>query len=200
MFLVLLVVGLVGLAVMAMPALGRHAGAVRGGHHAALHAGHIAKLAAGQAASKALVHASPTGMTRFLPSPRLVFSLVALYGAFGNVLVALELPVIAAALLAIVPAALVERFLVTPLWRFLFGFQGQPSGSLEELVLAEATAVTPFKKGKGIVSVVRDGRVVQFAARLVDAEANLPVKVGDRLRIEDIEPARERVTVSVPRE
>ena len=63
--------------------------------------------------------------------------------------------------------------------------------------MSEATAVTPFRGGRGLVSVVRDGRLVQFSARLIDTQASLPVRVGDRLRIEDVDAARERVTVSV---
>lgn len=203
MFLVLMVVGLVGLGVMALPALGRHGGVghgLRGVH--ALRVGHVARLATVRGvvnASHALAHTGTrtATMTRFLPSPRLVFSLLALYGAFGNVLVAAHLPAWTAALVATVPAGIVERFAVTPLWRTLFRFERQASGPLEELVMSEATAVTAFRGGRGVVSVVRDGRLVQFSARLIAADANLPVRVGDRLRIEDVEPARERVTVSV---
>ncbi|MEO6772117.1 MAG: hypothetical protein ABI467_03735 [Kofleriaceae bacterium] len=189
MFLILMVVGLAGLAVMALPALGRHGTVGHGAH--ALHAGHVAN------AGKALVHSRATAITRYVPSPRLVLSMLALYGAFGNVFVAAHLPAWSAALLAIVPAALVERFAITPIWRSLFRLELQASGPLGEIVMSEATAVTPFRSGRGVVSVVREGRLVQFSARLIEADANLPVRVGDRLRIEDVEGARERVTVSV---
>jgi hypothetical protein len=201
MFLTLMVVGLAGLVAMALPALARHGGA---GHaHAALHAGHVGKLAAPGHASTALVAAKatslarPSGVTRFLPSPRLVFSVAALYGAFGNVLLAAHFALGWAALAAIVPAALVERFAVTPLWRLVFRYQGQPSGPLADLVMSEATAVTGFRRGRGIVSLVREGRAVQFSARLIDTQIGVPVKVGDRLRVEDIDPERERLTVSI---
>ncbi len=199
-----MVVGLAALAAMALPALGRHANVGR----SALHAGHAATLAPVRAAAAlvpvrgtaaaqgALVHATPTGMTRFLPSPRLVFSLLALYGAFGNVLLAVHLAPLWAGLVAIVPAAIVERFAVTPVWRLLFRFQGHPSAPLETIVMSDATAVTGFRNGRGVVSVVRDGRLVQFSARLIDAQAHLDVRVGDSLRVEDVDPARERVTVS----
>ena len=200
MFLIVMVVGLVGLLVMALPALGRH-GTIGHGVHA-LRAGHVAKLApVGRIVTpgKALAHAGAqsTAVTRFVPSPRLVFSVLALWGAFGNVLVAAHLPAWAAALLALVPAALVERFAMTPLWRTLFKLELQAARPLAEIVMSEATAVTEFRRGRGLVSVVRDGRLVQFSARLIDAQATLPVRVGDRLRIEDVDPARERVTVSV---
>jgi hypothetical protein len=212
MFLTIMVVGLVGLLVMALPALGRHgAGQLgHGGHaaHGALHAGHVAKLAAhapathGQAlATQAHGHGpvvAQTSLTRFLPSPRLIFSLLALYGAFANALLrAAHLTPLIAALVALVPAAAVERFLVTPVWRLLFRFEGQPSSPLEVLILSEASAVTPFRNGRGIVALVRDGRTVQFSARLVDAQAGQAVRVGDRLRVEDVDAQHERVTVSV---
>jgi hypothetical protein len=195
MFLTLMVVGLAGLAAMALPALGRHGVA---GHHL-LHAGQVAKLAPTMLAAKstALVRVAPSGVTRFLPSPRLVFSLLALFGAFGNVFIAANFTPALAALAAIVPTALIERFAITPLWRLVFRYQGKPSGSLAEVVLSEATAVTAFRNGRGIVSLVRDGRSVQFSARLVDAQVGVPVQVGDRLRVEDIDSERERLTVSI---
>lgn len=187
MFLTLMVIGLAGLLVMAVPAFGRH-----GAPHHALLAGHVARLAAGQG-STALVQKLPA----ILPSPRTVFSVVALYGAFGNVLVAAHLGLGWAALAAIVPTAIVERFAVTPLWRLLFRFEGSPSTPLTTVVMSEATAVSAFRRGRGIVSLVRDGRLVQFSARLIDAQAGVPVRVGDRLRVEDIDPERERLTVSI---
>lgn len=195
MFLIVMVVGLAGLAVMALPALGRHTSL----GHSVLRAGHVGKLAGHVVTpGKALAHTSAqTTLTRFVPSPRFVFSLLALYGAFGNVLVAARLSLWVAALLAIVPAALLERFAMTPLWRTLFKLESQAARPLGEIVMSEATAVTAFRGGRGVVSVVRDGRLVQFSARLIDAQASLPVRVGDRLRIEDVDAARERVTVSV---
>lgn len=141
---------------------------------------------------------TPAGLLRFVPSPRAICSVLALYGAFGNALVhAGHLPFASAALVAAVPAWLFERFAVRPVWNLLFRFQGQPSSPLDALLLAEAQAVLPFRNGRGIVSVVRDGRVVQLAATLREDHAALPVKVGDRLRVEDVDARRERVTVSV---
>ncbi|HVY46427.1 MAG TPA: hypothetical protein VHB21_11135 [Minicystis sp.] len=208
MFLVVLIAGLAGLVAMALPAFGRHA-------HAHVHAGRALGARAGHAghlpvASKALAHAAhappktagtgASGVTRFVPSPRAVFSLMVLYGAFANALVAAHLSELAAGLLAILPALLVERFAVLPLWNVLFRVQASPSSPLEELVLSEARATTSFKNGKGLVSVARDGRVVQFAARLAPGQEAEPVGVGDALIVEDVDPKAERVTVSVRRE
>lgn len=202
-----MVVGLAGLALMALPAFGKHGGALRGGTIAKLAPVRAATTAltrvgstaaAGHAAaahSTALVHAHH-GWTRFVPSPRLVCSLLALYGAFGNLLVDASLAPLWAGLLAVVPAGLVERFAVTPLWNWAVGFQGAPSAPLDELLMADATAVTVFRNGRGIVSVVRGGRLVQFSAQLVPAQANVAVRVGDRLRVEDLDAKRERVSVS----
>jgi hypothetical protein len=213
MFLTLMVIGLAGLVAMALPALGRHGALGHGhGHGHALHGGGggggsgggggLARLAPGRgaltAASTALVPKSSLGtVTRFLPSPRAVFSSLALYGAFGNVMLAAHLALLWAALAALVPTILVERFAVTPLWRLLFRFQGEPSAPLTSVVLSEATAVTAFRRGRGIVSLVREGRMVQFSARLIEAQVGMPVQVGDRLRVEDIDPERERLTVSI---
>jgi hypothetical protein len=144
--------------------------------------------------------AAPAGIVRWVPSPRAVFTLLALYGAFGNLLLeAFGLSGVLAALVAVVPTLLVERLVVRPLWNLVFRFQGKPSAPLEQLIFADAVAVVPFRNGRGIVSANREGRVVQLAARLSDDEATLPVKVGDRLRIEDVDARSERVTVSVLR-
>jgi hypothetical protein len=258
-FLTLMVIGLTGLVMMAIPAfighghappnqgaghegLGHHLGngghGGHGGHHllgpghgaahavgthvAGAHAagahvagvdaagadaaaGHDASLGDhGDDPSSAMVDASssaPSGITRFIPSPRTIFSLLALYGAFGNALAkAANLPLIVAALVAVLPALAIERFAVTPLWNLLFRFQGKPSSPLAELLFAEAKAVTPFRNGRGLVSIVRDGRLVQFSARLREDQAALPVRVGERLRIEDVDAEKERFTVSLLRE
>jgi riboflavin transporter FmnP len=127
-----------------------------------------------------------------------VFSVFALYGAFGNALVhAAHLSVASAAVIAIVPALLVEWVLIRPVWNLMFRFRADASSSLEELILAEAHAVVPFRNGQGVISTVRDGRRVQLHARLCDQDAALPVAFGQRLRIEDVDARRERVTVSV---
>jgi hypothetical protein len=210
-----MVIGLVGLVMMAVPAFGSHAppGAGHGigsgatGSHliGSSHAVNAPSTSSSLAASlpKEIVPADSGshGIVRFIPSPRAVLSVLALYGAFGNALLqAIHLPFLVAALSAIVPALLVERLAVRPLWNLVFRFQGSPSAPLETLVLSEATAVTPFRNGKGIVSVVREGRLVQFAASVRIEEIALPIKVGDRLRIEDVDAKQERFVVSILRD
>lgn len=213
MFLTLTVIGLAGLAAMAMPALARlghahahaqptHAPQVHGAHGGpGLRGlrGHGAPTA-GRGRSDVMLPADTASRTllRFVPSLRAICSALALYGAFGNALVrAAHWAPLVAGLSAVVPALLVERFTVRPVWNLLFRFQGQPSSPLEELVMAEARAVVPFRNGRGLVSAERDGRVVQLLAQLRGDQAALAVKVGDRLRIDDVDARRERVTVSL---
>ncbi len=214
-FLALMVAGLTGLIVMAIPAFGRHGhigtshGIGPAGHsglsigpaHGAAHPGGAAVgqslTAAGQAAS-GQSGASGPDLTRFLPSPRMIFSLLALYGAFGNAIHGgLHLSMMLSAILAAIPALLLEKFAVTPLWNALIAAQGTPCSPLEALTLCEAEAVTPFRNGKGIVAVERDGRLVQFSAHLAEDQAHLSVRVGDKLRIEEVDTAQERMTVTL---
>jgi hypothetical protein len=200
-FLTVMVIGLVGLVVMALPALGlggHHHLPPMHGHGPAHLPGHASGHGPAEGAGQTILATTTHGPLRFLPSPRAVFSVCALYGAFGNALVhAAHLGHGAAALLAIVPAFLVERLLVRPVWNLLFRFQARASSPLEELILAEAQAVVPFRNGRGVIATVRDGRRVQLTARLRDEDAAKPVVFGQRLRIEDVDARRERVTVSV---
>jgi hypothetical protein len=221
-FLILMVVGLVGLVVMAIPAfahghaLSGHGLAQGTGHGVAGHgvaghgvAGHAGVRAGAvthdgvRGAAQLLIPADPAHQSgwRFLPSPRAVFSVLALYGAFGNAAVrAVHLSPVPAALLAMLPALLVEWALVRPLWNLVFRFQASESTPLEQLALNAAEAVVPFRNGRGIISTVRDGRRVQLSACLRSDQSTLPVRVGDRLLIEDVDAAKERVTVSVLQE
>lgn len=206
-FLTLMVIGLVGLGALALPAFGHGHGALSGhgpSHGAVPHgAGHGHALPGAGGTHDSATPLLPADSDhdrrlRFVPSPRAVFSILALYGAFGNAGThAFRLSLPAAALAAVVPTLLVEWFLVRPLWNLAFRFQGEASSPLEGLVMSEARAVVPFRNGRGVVSTVRDGRRVQFAARLREDQQSLPVKVGDRLLIEEVDRGRERVTVSV---
>jgi hypothetical protein len=213
-FLVLMVVGLVGLAMMAIPALAGHGTAIGHGH------AHLPSHAPGDAPAQlpAPAHApapshggsqhemipatteSRRGISRWLPSPRGAFTALALLGAFGNVFVdVFHFSTLVAALLAVIPTLVVERLAVRPLWNLVFRFRGQPSASLHNLLFSEAVAVVTFRNGRGIVSTNREGRIVQLRAALAEGQASQPVKVGDRLRIEDVDAPNERVTVSVLR-
>ena len=214
MFLTLMVIGLAGLFMMAVPAFARHGhghaphgravglgrGALQGRLAGTARAGSAVARATAASSRNEVLAAVPSSKSlwRFLPSPRAVCSVLALYGAFGNALVhAAHLGFATAAVVALAPSLLVEWIVVRPVWNLVFRFQGQPSSPLGDLVFTEATAVVPFRNGRGVVSAIRDGRVVQLAARLPDEQASVPVRVGDRLRIEDVDAERERVTVTV---
>ena len=141
---------------------------------------------------------APSQARSFIPSPRGVLTVLALFGAFGNAAEQLlSVPALVAALVAVVPTLLVERFLVRPLWNLVFRFQAPPAPPLDAILLSEAIAVVPFRNGRGIVSTNRDGRLIQLSARLRDEDADALVKVGDRLCIEQVDAAHERVTVSL---
>ncbi len=215
LFLTMMVIGLVGLVMMALPALGGHHLPPSHGHglgHIGAHGAgpgavathaHPAELPAPSliphpSASLLSIPTATSAIRRVIPSPRAAFSLFALYGASGNALVhAGHLSRHSAALLAIGPALLVEWFLVRPIWNLMFRFKADASSPLETLILAEAQAVVPFRNGRGVVTTVRDGRSIQLNARLCDQHAAMPVAFGQRLRIEDVDARNERVTVSV---
>lgn len=213
-FLILMFIGIFGLGLMAVPGLNRHGHGAHMGHvplhigHGAAHsAGHIStagshggsqQQGSAEVCSSSSPAATAAGLMRWIPSPRVIFSLLTLYGGFGVALTeGAHLPRALVAILALIPAALFERFAVTPLWNGLMTFEGQPSSPLEEMTFQEAEAVTPFRNGKGMVSVVRDGRAVQFRACLPAEQSSMPVRVGDKLRIEQVDAEHERVTVTL---
>ena len=183
-----------------------HAGHITAGH-AAGHAGHAGaghatghpagtQAAGGPQGKEAAPGDSAVGMMRLIPSPRMIFSLMALYGAFGYALQP-HIGILLAALMALPPAAAIERFLITPLWNTMFKLEGKTNSPMESLVLSEAEAVTQFKNGKGVVAVEKDGRMVQFSARVPEDQFHMPIQVGDKLRIEEVDAANERVTVTL---
>ncbi|HEY7395719.1 MAG TPA: hypothetical protein VH559_12785 [Gemmatimonadaceae bacterium] len=134
-------------------------------------------------------------------SPRYLFSLALGFGATGELLRPLPLlggPALAVA--AILGAIAFERLLVTPLWNFAMRFASTPATTLEGAITDEATAVTAFDaNGQGIVSVELDGQVVQILATLQpnDRLLGTRVRAGQRVRIEDVDPAKNCCTVSV---
>ena len=124
-------------------------------------------VAGGKAGAQTRQNVDGLRAFRFVPSPRAIFSVMTMFGAFGYALVAgLQLGPVPAGLLALIPACGIEYVAVRPLWNLMFQFQGQPCSSLGTLLFCEAKAVTPFRNGRGLVSVEHDGRIVQLSARL----------------------------------
>jgi hypothetical protein len=212
-FTVLIVIGLTGMLVMALPGMARqghmgaghslghgaaHGAAHSAGGHAASHTGHAGQAAKGGQQATTGSDLMRSLAQRLIPSPVAVFSFLTLYGALGTLIEhTMRQPRAYAALLALLPALLAERTLVTPMWNLVVRSEGEPSTPLENLVMQEAKALTPFANGKGLVSVVRDGRAVQFVAQLTAEQAGVPVRVGDVLQIEDVDPHRQRLTVAI---
>ena len=168
-----------------------HAGASHGhdagqAHHASdSHAGHTKDH--GSSALLALV------------SPRTWFSLCLGFGTAGVVLRSfLQGPLLLVG--AIIGGILFERLLVGPLWKLVMRFESSPAQTLESAVTSEATATSTFdKSGHGMVSVEVDGQVVQLLGTLspTDRALGVSVRAGARLRIEEVDVARNRCTVSL---
>jgi hypothetical protein len=121
---------------------------------------------------------------------------MALFGASGQIGVSLGLGEGWSALLAVPAAVGLEWAIVGRIWRFALGFQGQPASPMDALLFEEVEAVTVFHNGKGVVRAVKDGRSVQFVARLQGNQEGEAVRTGDRLRILEVDAENERVTVT----
>lgn len=190
--LALFLVGAGGLTAMAFLGGGRHAGHPAGhaGVHGHLHGGphqHATQLRAGARASRLFV----------LLSPRLLFSIALGAGATalltrhwvgGSLLIGL----------ALAGGIAFELALVRPLWNLAFRFAGRPAAMLESALFERATVATAFDAdGYGLVTVPLDGQVRQVLARLPASERAGPrLHAGDAVRVTDVDPARQQVTVS----
>jgi len=196
-YLTSLAIGGLGLVAMAVSGTGRHGqnhGSGSHGHSGHSHAGH------GHAANG---HASPahsgTQTLLALMSPRTLFSVCLGLGTTGLLLKsALHGPALFAA--AVVGGWAFERFIVMPIWNFTLRFASEPALTLESALMSEATAVTRFDaNGQGLISIEVDGHVVQLLGTLDSntRATRATVLAGARLRIEDVDAARNRCTVSL---
>lgn len=213
-YLFCLILGFVGLLVMALAGFGHGGGhsSGHGGHDvgdASLHAGH-GHGHAGHAHDAGHAHhhgdghhASERGGgagSWFLQllSPRVLFSVLVGLGATGM----LARPYLGGILLflaALAGGVAFERVLVAPLWGFLFRFASAPALTMESSLLDTATAVTGFdERGDGVVSLEVDGQVLQILATLrpEDRATGVRVRAGDRLLVESVDGARNRCVVS----
>jgi len=206
-----LLLGAAGLGAMALGGLGHrgHAGSAHGHGHAVGHGhGHAAGHAHGvqhSAHAHAVGHASSgraavSNTLWAITSPRFLFSLVLGFGFAGLLL----RPVLGGPLLlagAVAGGVLFERILVAPLWNLAMRFASAPAVTLESAVSDEATAVTSFDaNGQGIVSLEVDGQVVQILATLRPDDRALGaarVRAGQRVRIDEVDAAQNRCTVSL---
>ena len=208
-YLFCLILGMVGLAAMAVSGLGRHGGGAHGhgghgGGHG--HAGGHGPGSHGHAGGQAPGHGgAPTqaigaqAATWMLMSPRFLFAGMLGFGLVG---VALRSWVGGAILLgaAIAGGIAIERLLVAPLWQLSMRFASNPAITLESAITSEATVVSNFdKNGQGIIAVEVDGQVQQVLATLSSADraTGAKVRAGQLVRIEDVDAARQRCTVSL---
>lgn len=210
--------GLVAMAASGFAHVGDHGGQ-HGGHHAdaASSHGHDVALTAGAhhqvaphgqtgaarghgARSARATHpgASLRSALLALASPRTIFSLLVGFGLTG--VVGRHFASDGLLLILAIAGALVFEFaLVGPMWKFLFRFASEPAASLEGSLMSEAHATSGFDvNGNGLVAVEVDGQLMQCLGtlRLSDRELGVRVHAGDRLRVEQVDAARSRCTVS----
>ena len=213
-----LALGVVGLVAMAFLGFSHHTGGQaashatghgHGGHdlgagghgHAGLpgHGGHAAGGQHGHDAGHG--HAGDAhGLAKLtsLLSPRVLFSFLVGAGATG-LLVGPFLfePLVAGVALA--GGFGFERWLVGPIWNFLFRFESRQAATLESAMLEDARAMTDFdRNGQGLIQLELDGQVLQLLGTLrpEDRQAERRIRRGDLLRIEEVDPATNRCTVS----
>jgi hypothetical protein len=206
-----LVLGLVGLAAMAVTGLGRHGSGghgSHGGHGSAGHAGGHGHGGGGHHAPGHATHGHQGGVSGgvglrvagwLLMSPRILFAALVGFGVSGIVLRS-WLGGLVLLLGALGGALLFERLVVAPLWKFALRFASNPALTLESALTADATAVTSFdQNGQGIVSIEIDGQIQQILATLMPAERarGAVVHSGQLVRIEEVDAARHRCRVSV---
>ncbi len=200
--ILLMIIGLIGLVLMAIPGLSHHGhgGMAHGALHTHAPLGGMHHVHGVHAPGDTVDSIASSGLSllRWIPSPRIIFSLMTMSGAIGfGLQKSMHLTSGIAALLALIPALAIEKFVFTPLWNSMMQFEGIPSSPLEALTTHTAVAVTPFRNGKGIVSVERDGREVQFCAALPPDQAAEKIAVGDRLTVEQVDAEKETVVVSI---
>ncbi len=199
-------VGAVGMVAMAASGLSHGHGGTHGGHdahlgthggshgngHAGHDAGHHGEHYTGHAESAVAAWAAS------LLSPRVLFTLLVGFGATGLLL----RPLLAAPLVAVcavVGGLAFELLAARPLWNLFARFGSKPAATLESCIADEAKAVTGFDaSGHGLVAIELDGQIVQLLAALgpADRAAGVRIRAGDRVRIDDVDPTRNRCTVS----
>ena len=146
-------------------------------------------------------HAHPEGSKTNLwswVSPRVMFNFLVGFGATGLVVERLVGPVLALPI-AVVGGVAFEALIVRPIFNSLFRFESSPAQTLESALMSEGRAVTGFDaRGNGLISVELGGEVVQVLGTQLSAEraTGVRIRAGDSVRIEEIDSARNRCTVS----
>jgi hypothetical protein len=175
----------------ALSSHGPHSAPLPGHDHSHIHADHGRHDHGGQ-------HVPLAGKLWPLLSPRVLFSVLVGVGASGLLLGRwLFEPFVAIG--AIAGGGLFERYIVTPIWNFLFRFESAPAWTLEQAVFEIAQAAMDFDaQGQGVIAVDLDGQLVQVLGILRPEERALGIQVrrGERVRIEAVDAGRNRCIVS----
>jgi hypothetical protein len=203
--MLLLILGGLGLAAMALVGGARHGGHAHAGHtgHGG-HGGHGGQARGGPSHSHGGAHhpsikESASRSLSALISPRILFALCLGIGTSG---VFAQRWVSGTILLgvAIAGGIFFERLIVAPIWKQALRFESAPALTLESAVGSEATVASAFdKNGQGLVAIEVDGQVVQILGTLERSDRALTTRVpaGTRVRVEQVDPAKNRVTVSL---
>ena len=131
-------------------------------------------------------------------SPRVLFNFLVGFGETGLIVEKLVGPVLALPI-AFVGGVAFETFIVRPIFNSLFRFESLPAQTLESALMSEGRAVTGFDAhGNGLVSLELGGEVVQVLGTQLkeDRAAGVRIRAGDTVRIEEVDGARNRCTVS----
>lgn len=218
-FLILFLVGFVGLATMAVIGFGHHGdhgGHGGHGHHdgGGLHLGHghvghghvghghhggHAHAGHGHAGHHHEGHAHDARFTllAFL-SPRVIFAFALGAGAAGLIVRPLIGSVFALGI-AVLAGVVFELALARPLFRLADRFVSRPALTIESALYDEAEAVTGFNAaGEGMIRLNMDGQVRQVLAVLTSAEraAGVRVRAGEKLRVEEVNAVQNKCVVS----
>lgn len=215
-----LLLGATGLGVMGLAGVAQHVGADGAHGGDALHAGHTHAQGAhplhpgpshhldhepgspGHAGAPSLAHGSGFHLQHalgWLVSPRVIFGILLGWGTAGLVLRG-ALGSVPSFILALLIGVVFERLVLNGVWKLTLRFASRPALTLEAAVAGEATAVTAFDDaGHGIVQIEIDGRLVQVLGTLSRAERSLGhrVRAGETLRVEEVDPGRNRCRVSI---
>jgi len=131
-------------------------------------------------------------------SPRVLFNVLVGFGATGLIVERLVGPFLALPI-ALVGGIAFESVVVRPIFNSLFRFESHPAQTLESALMSEGRAVTGFDaNGNGLISLELGGEVVQVLGTQLNEErkAGVRIRAGDIVRIEDVDDARNRCTVS----
>ncbi len=181
--------------------IGGHSHSVDVAHGSPHVSGHAHDAGHMHLTAHAAPHSHPGGWRSHLwtwLSPRVLFNFLVGFGATGLIVERLVAPVLALPI-AVVGGIAFEALVVGPIFNSLFRFESRPAQTLGSALMSEGRAVTGFDvNGNGLISLELGGEVVQVLGTQLNEErkAGVRIRAGDIVRIEDVDDARNRCTVS----